>query len=113
MATRRTTMRSRKGTKLYAVRDDSGKFKDIQTFKRAHGADVRRKSKAERTAAQGTLEKGVRKVGKAANEAVKSVRSSVEGAVAAVRKVAKRAAKQVTGKAAPAKKAARKSAKKK
>jgi len=31
MATRRTTMRSRSGTKLYAVRDDGGKFKDIQT----------------------------------------------------------------------------------
>jgi hypothetical protein len=47
--TRRTTHRSSKGTKLYAVRK-SGKFKDIQTFKRAHGADLRHKSKAERAA---------------------------------------------------------------
>jgi len=31
MPTHRTTMRSRSGTKLYAVRDDGGKFKDIQT----------------------------------------------------------------------------------
>jgi hypothetical protein len=31
MATRRTTLRSRSGTKLYAVRDEGGKFKDIQT----------------------------------------------------------------------------------
>jgi hypothetical protein len=46
---RRTTHRSRKGTKLYAVRDKKGRFKDIQTYKRAHGADVRRSSKKERT----------------------------------------------------------------
>lgn len=47
MATRRTTMKSRSGTKLYAVRDDDGKFKDIQTYKRAHSMDMKRKSKAE------------------------------------------------------------------
>ena len=45
--TRRTTHRSSTGTKLYAVRDKSGKFKDIQTYKRAHGADLKRKSKKE------------------------------------------------------------------
>ena len=28
---KRTTMRSSKGTKLYAVRDKKGRFKDIQT----------------------------------------------------------------------------------
>jgi len=39
---KRTTMRSSKGTKLYAVRDKSGKFKDIQTYKRAHAADLRK-----------------------------------------------------------------------
>jgi len=44
---KRTTHRSSKGTKLYAVRDKSGKFKDIQTYKRAHTADMKRKSKAE------------------------------------------------------------------
>jgi DNA-binding protein HU-beta len=44
---KRTTMRSSKGTKLYAVRDKEGKFKDIQTYKRAHGMDIKRKSKAE------------------------------------------------------------------
>ncbi len=31
MPTHRTTMRSRSGTKLYAVHDEGGKFKDIQT----------------------------------------------------------------------------------
>ncbi len=44
---KRTTHRSSKGTKLYAVRDKSGKFEDIQTYKRAHGMDLKRKSKAE------------------------------------------------------------------
>ena len=39
--TKRTTHRSTTGTKLYAVRDSKGQFKDIQTYKRAHGADVR------------------------------------------------------------------------
>ncbi|HSD97770.1 MAG: hypothetical protein WB402_12160 [Sulfuricaulis sp.] len=45
---KRTTHRSSKGTKLYAVRDSSGRFKDIQTYKRAHAADIRQKSKAEK-----------------------------------------------------------------
>jgi uncharacterized protein YjhX (UPF0386 family) len=45
---KRTTHRSSKGTKLYAVRDSNGRFKDIQTFKRAHSADMRHKSKAEK-----------------------------------------------------------------
>ena len=45
---KRTTHRSSKGTKLYAVRDKKGRFKDIQTYKRAHGADIKRKSKAEK-----------------------------------------------------------------
>ncbi len=44
---KRTTLRSSKGTKLYAVRDKDGKFKDIQTYKRAHGADIKRKAKGE------------------------------------------------------------------
>jgi hypothetical protein len=44
---KRTTHRSTKGTKLYAVRDKTGKFEDIQSYKRAHGSDIKRKSKAE------------------------------------------------------------------
>lgn len=47
---KRTTHRSSKGTKLYAVRDNEGKFKDIQTYKRAHGQDIKRKSKSESAA---------------------------------------------------------------
>ena len=57
---KRTTMRSSKGTKLYAVRDKAGKFKDIQTYKRAHGQDIKRKSKAE-TAAKKTKKKSKKK----------------------------------------------------
>ncbi len=45
---RRTTHRSASGTKLYAVRDAKGRFVDIQTYKRAHGADLRKKSAAEK-----------------------------------------------------------------
>lgn len=46
----RTTHRSSKGTKLYAVRGADGTFKDIQTYKRAHAQDIRRASKAEAAA---------------------------------------------------------------
>lgn len=44
---KRTTHRSVAGTKLYAVRDSKGRFKDIQTYKRAHRQDLKRRSKAE------------------------------------------------------------------
>jgi DNA-binding protein HU-beta len=47
MPRKRTTHRSRSGTKLYAVRDAKGRFVDIQTYKRAHGQDIKRTSKAE------------------------------------------------------------------
>lgn len=47
-ASQRTTHRSTSGTKLYAVRDSQGRFKDIQTYKRAHGSDLKRKSKKEK-----------------------------------------------------------------
>jgi len=46
--TTRTTHRSSTGTKLYAVRNSKGQFKDIQTFKRAHTMDMKRKSKQEK-----------------------------------------------------------------
>jgi hypothetical protein len=45
---KRTTHRSSTGTKLYAVRDSKGRFVDIQTYKRAHGADLKKKSRKER-----------------------------------------------------------------
>jgi hypothetical protein len=60
---KRTVMRSSAGKKLYAVRDKSGKFKDIQTYQRAQAADVRRRSKAEgkAKAAKKGAKKGARK----------------------------------------------------
>jgi hypothetical protein len=47
---RRTVLYSSKGKKLYAVRDKGGKFKDIQSYKRAHGQDIKRRSEAEAAA---------------------------------------------------------------
>lgn len=47
---RRTVMYSSKGKKLYAKRDAGGKFKDIQSYARAHAADIRRDSNAEQAA---------------------------------------------------------------
>jgi threonine dehydratase len=47
---RRTTHRSKTGKKLYAKRDAKGRFKDIQTYERAHRADLARTSKSEVTA---------------------------------------------------------------
>jgi len=42
MPTKRTTHRSTAGKKLYAVRDEKGRFVDIQTYERAHRADLRK-----------------------------------------------------------------------
>jgi uncharacterized protein YjhX (UPF0386 family) len=47
---RRTTHRSKAGKKLYAVRDAQGRFKDIQTYERAHRADLAHTSAAEQKA---------------------------------------------------------------
>jgi hypothetical protein len=65
---RRTTHRSTAGKKLYAVRDAHGRFKDIQTYERAHRADLAHKSKAEasggakkKRAKKATARKGRRK----------------------------------------------------
>lgn len=48
MPVKRTTHRSSTGKKLYAVRDSKGRFKDIQSYARAHSMDIKRKSKAEK-----------------------------------------------------------------
>ena len=48
----RTTHRSTAGKKLYAVRDKNGRFKDIQTYERAHGSDVKRSSKTEKASSK-------------------------------------------------------------
>ena len=48
MAAKRTTHRSSSGKKLYAVRDSKGQFKDIQSYARAHGQDIKKTSASER-----------------------------------------------------------------
>ena len=61
----RTTHRSTGGKKLYAVRDTEGQFKDIQTYERAHGQDVRKHSKAEAAAdAKAAAKKPAKKAAK-------------------------------------------------
>lgn len=91
MATRRTTLYSSAGKKLYAVRNADGTFKDIQTYQRAHAADLRSKSKAE-------LDSAAKK--KAAKKP------------AAKKATAKKAVKKAPAKKAPAKNAAKKAVKK-
>ena len=49
----RTTHRSTTGKKLYAVRDAKGRFKDIQSYQRAHSMDMKRTSKEETAADAG------------------------------------------------------------
>ena len=56
----RTTHRSTAGKKLYAVRDAEGQFKDIQTYERAHGQDVKRVSRAETAAKKAAKEKAAK-----------------------------------------------------
>lgn len=61
---RRTTHRSSKGKKLYAVRDASGRFKDIQTFERAHRADLARTAKSELGKRKGKKKAAKKKAGR-------------------------------------------------
>jgi hypothetical protein len=61
---KRTTHRSSKGKKLYAVRDASGRFKDIQTYERAHRGDLAKKAKAETGKHKARKKSGRRKAAK-------------------------------------------------
>ena len=47
---KRTTLRSGADKKLYAKREAGGQFEDIQSYKRAHGSDIKRVSRAETAA---------------------------------------------------------------
>ena len=58
---RRTTHRSSTGKKLYAVRDNTGKFKDIQQYSRAHAMDIKRGSTSTETAAKAAKKKSAPK----------------------------------------------------
>lgn len=84
MPVKRTTMRSKAGKKLYAVRDGDGRFKDIQDYARAHAQDMKRVSKAESAA-----------------KAKKAAAKKATPAKAVIRKA--KPAKVVVKKAAPAK----------
>jgi hypothetical protein len=68
---RRTTHRSTAGKKLYAVRDADGKFKDIQTYERAHRADLAKTSKSEAA-------KGKKKVAKKKAAKKKTVKKAAK-----------------------------------
>jgi len=94
-------MRSRTGTKLYAVRDKSGKFKDIQRYSKAHAADIKRTAKAEVESTKDKLVAMEKKVERAAKKAVKSAKAKFEEArtsprvVSMERKVSRAAKKAV------------------
>jgi hypothetical protein len=101
---RRTVLYSSAGKKLYAVRDKTGKFKDIQQYSRAHRMDMARKSKEEAAGASAvkkTAKKAAKKVArkvaakktaarKAVKKAVGKVRSTVRRVVKAAKKAVKR-----------------------
>jgi hypothetical protein len=62
---KRTVLRSSKGKKLYAVRTADGQFKDIQSYAKAHAADLRSTSKAEAAAGKKKAKKkSAKKAGK-------------------------------------------------
>ena len=92
MASRRTTMYSTGGKKLYAVRNADGTFKDIQTYKRAHGADMRHKSAAEKLAA--VKKRGEEEAGEEGRQGRKKSRQEST----ATRKTARKAAKKTSRK---------------
>jgi len=77
---KRTTMYSTKGTKLYAVRNADGTFKDIQTYERAHRADMAHKSAAEKATAKKAAAKKKSPAKKAARKATKKVARKKTGA---------------------------------
>jgi hypothetical protein len=60
----RTTHRSKSGRKLYAKRSKKGRFTDIQSYKQAHGSDLKRSSSAERAKKKTTTKKATKKAGR-------------------------------------------------
>jgi hypothetical protein len=91
---RRTVMYSTGGKKLYAVRDASGKFKDIQQYSRAHAMDIARGSSAETKAA---AKKAAKKTAKKA-----SAKKATAKKATAKKAAPKKAAKRTTAKSAAA-----------
>ena len=89
MPQKRTTHRSSKGTKLYAVRKSDGTFKDIQSYKRAHAADLRASAKGE-TSAKSKKATAKKTVKKTVKKATKKVAKKATGLVAKAKKAVKR-----------------------
>ena len=87
---KRTTHRSSAGKKLYAVRTADGQFNDIQTFERAHRADLARTAAAETA---GATAKKVKKTAavKPATKA-KTAKTKAAPALTTVKTATKRAA---------------------
>jgi hypothetical protein len=98
---RRTVMYSTGGKKLYAVRDASGKFKDIQQYSRAHAMDIKKGSAAEtKAAAKKAVKKAVKKAATVKKSAAKKVTkraTTAKKAAGGIVKSLKRALKKVTG----------------
>jgi hypothetical protein len=103
---RRTVMYSTGGKKLYAVRDASGKFKDIQQYSRAHAMDIKRGSSAEtKAAAKKAVKKAVKKAATVKKAAAKKTTAkkatkratTAKKAAGGIVKSLKRALKKVTG----------------
>jgi len=96
---KRTVLRSSKGKKLYAVRDSEGQFKDIQSYARAHAADLRSTSmaetaagrkKAKKKAAKKSAKRGTAKVGKAVGKKAGKKKTVRRTAKKSARKAAKK-----------------------
>jgi hypothetical protein len=98
---RRTVMYSTGGKKLYAVRDASGKFKDIQQYSRAHAMDIKKGSSAEtKAAAKKAAKKTAKKAAAVKKSAAKKVTkraTTAKKAAGGIVKSLKRALKKVTG----------------
>jgi hypothetical protein len=95
MAQKRTTHRSSKGTKLYSVRNRDGTFKDIQSYKRAHAADLRASAKGE-TSARSKAAVAKKAVKKATKKTARKTISKVAGLVRKAKKAVKRAVRKAT-----------------
>lgn len=84
---KRTVLYSSAGKKLYAVRDSEGKFKDIQSYARAHAADLRKTATAS-DAGGATASAAKKKAKKTAKK-----KATKKAAKKAAKKTAKKAAK--------------------
>lgn len=86
---KRTVLRSSTGKKLYAVRAADGTFKDIQSYARAHAADLRKTATATDAGSPAAAMKAAKKATKKAGKKV-----AKKSAKKTVKKSAKKAARR-------------------